>query len=143
MSSWLHRTDKTFLDRVSPNDMKLRFPALVFVDGNGNAESNATWLFGPDLTAVAGFASKYWNIVGDVVSLMSQAERDAVDAQLAADALTRDRENEKERYNAEKSLKALALIVMDEINVLRALHSLSDRTPAQIKTAFNNKVDTL
>ena len=108
MSSWLHRTDKTFFERASPNDMKLRFPALVFVDGNGNAQGNATWLFDPDLTAVAGFESKHWNIVGDVVSLMLQAERDAVDAQLAADALTANRNSQKALYDSEKSLKALA-----------------------------------
>ena len=143
MSSWLHRTDKDFVERASPSDMKLRFPALVFVDGAGNGQSNATWLWNPDLMAVAGFEPKHWAIVGDVVSLMTQAERDAVDAQLAADALTKNRESEKTRYDDEKSLEALALIVMDELNILRALHSLPARTPAQIKTAFRNKVDTL
>ncbi len=143
MSSWLHRIDKTFIPRASPSDMKLRFPSLTFIDGDGNGQGNATWISNPDLIAVTGFKPKHWTIVGDVVSLMTQAERDAVDAQIAADTLTGERENEKSRYDTERSLKALALIVMDELNVLRAFHGLPDRTPAQIKVAFQNKVDTL
>ncbi len=143
MSIWLHRTDKTVLERVSPSDMKLRFPTLVFIDGSGHAQSNATWIRNPDLTAVVGFKPKHWNIVGDGVSLMTQTERNTVDAQIAADELTADRDFQKVLYDTEKSLKALALIVMDELNILRALQSLPDRTPAQIKTPFQNKVDTL
>jgi hypothetical protein len=41
-----------------------------------------------------------------------------------------------------KALRALALIVMDEINILRAavVPSLPARTLAQLKTAFTNKL---
>ncbi len=42
-----------------------------------------------------------------------------------------------------KDGKALALIMLDEINTLRALHSLADRTPAQVKSAFIAKRKTL
>lgn len=143
MSSWLHRTDKTFLERVSPSDMKLRFPAFIFVDESGNAQGNGAWLLTPDLAAVAGFEPKHWNIVGDVVLLMTQAERDAVDAQITSDALTADRETEKGRYDIEKVLKALVLVLLDEINTLRQFHVLSDRTAAQARAAIRSKVDTL
>ena len=40
-----------------------------------------------------------------------------------------------------KKWKALAAILIDEINTLRALHSLPDRTLAQAKTAFINKIE--
>ncbi len=45
------------------------------------------WIINPDLSGVAGVPSKYWNIVGDIVSEMSQGEKDAVNAAEAA-ALT-------------------------------------------------------
>ena len=37
------------------------------------------WIVNPDMSAVAGFSGKYWVITGDMVSLMTPAERDAVD----------------------------------------------------------------
>jgi hypothetical protein len=46
------------------------------------------WIINPDLSAVQGFASQYWNIVGDVVSPMNLAARNAVDDQLFIDQMT-------------------------------------------------------
>ncbi len=40
-----------------------------------------------------------------------------------------------------KAFKALALGMMDEINILRALHGLAPRTKAQLLTAVNDRVD--
>ena len=40
------------------------------------------WVINPDLSAVDGVPANYWKITGDVVSEMSQAEKDAVDADL-------------------------------------------------------------
>jgi len=42
-----------------------------------------------------------------------------------------------------KLLKAFALCVLDEINVLRTNAGLSERTTAQLKTAVKNKYNTL
>lgn len=39
----------------------------------------ASWIHNPDLSALSGVPTKYWNIVGDVVSEMSAAEKQAVD----------------------------------------------------------------
>ncbi len=39
-------------------------------------------------------------------------------------------------------LKAIILIVMDEINTLRAQHSLPPRTKSQLFTAIKNRIDT-
>lgn len=41
-----------------------------------------------------------------------------------------------------KLIKALAAVVMDEINILRAQHGLADRNLAQLKTAIKNKLAT-
>lgn len=37
-------------------------------------------------------------------------------------------------------VKAFALVVLDEINLLRAQHALAARTPSQLKTAVRNKL---
>lgn len=47
--------------------------------------SLADWIHNPDLSAVVGQPAKYWLITGDVISLMDQAARDAVDAQELSD----------------------------------------------------------
>lgn len=38
------------------------------------------WIINPDMSATIGFPSKYWVITGDEVTVMNQAQRDAVDA---------------------------------------------------------------
>jgi len=40
-------------------------------------------------------------------------------------------------------IEAVALVVMDEINILRAQHSLPDRTASQIVTAIESKMTTI
>lgn len=63
MANVLHRTTKQYLTSVNTPD----YPTV-------------DWIINPDVSAVAGFATKHWTITGDVVTLMTQAERDAVDA---------------------------------------------------------------
>lgn len=73
----------------------------------------ADWIIEPNLSAVIGFASKYWIIIGDVVSLMDPAARAAVDAaELNAmrDAIAAALDS------AEDILRALTLTIMDELN---------------------------
>ena len=123
MPNFLHRTTKVYGTSVSYADL---------------AEPLANYIEAPDLSAVAGEPTKYWIITGDVITLMSQAEQDAVDAaELVAsrDALA-DEIDRNESYT-----RAFALVVLDEINTLRAAHGLNDRTPAQLKTALRNKMD--
>lgn len=63
MANVLNRTTKEY--RTSVND-----PDYPVID----------WIINPDLSAVANWPSRYWVVSGDVVTLMSQAQRDAVDA---------------------------------------------------------------
>ncbi len=51
----------------------------------------ADWIINPDLSAVQGFPTIYWEINGDAVLLVNQATRDARDAEIAADALVQQR----------------------------------------------------
>ena len=155
MANVLHRTTKQYLTSVNTPD----FPVL-------------DWIHNPDLSAVTGFAPKYWTISGDAVALMSQSERDAVDVAEAAALLAAVRAVAKAGYDSAvsdltKALKAVALVTQDELNLhalkinaildaidagstlaqvktnVAAIADYPQRTPAQLKTAVDNKVDTL
>lgn len=126
MATVLHRTTKRLLRSVNTPDYS--------VDD---------WIVNPDLSAVAGQPARYWAITGDVVSLMDQAARDQVDADVAQAATDADRTAEKARLTTERVLRAFALVVMDEINLLRAQHGLADRTASRLLNAITAKVDTI
>lgn len=131
MANVLHRTTKQYLISVNTPD----FPTQ-------------DWIHNPNLVAVTGFASKYWTISGDTVTLMSQAERDAVDASEATANLNAARATAKAAYDTaiqdlHKLIKAVALMTLDQINVLRGDVARPAITTAQMKTAIENKVDTL
>ncbi len=124
MGRWVHRTSKQFLNSVSPTDAAAIDPLV-------------NWISEPDLSAVAGFDRKYWIVTGDVISLMDQVARDAVDAaedsaqlDAIADQLTQTR----------SIMRAFAEVVLDEINALRAQHSLPTRTLTQLRNAVRGKL---
>ncbi len=123
MPAWLHRTDKNLLRSVASADLP---------------EAQANYIEEPNLSAVADQPVKYWVITGDVVSLANQTARDAIDAALLSAA--RDATS-NEIDTAESYTRAFALVVLDEINLLRTQHSLSQRTAAQLKTAVRNKLN--
>jgi len=96
----------------------------------------ADWVINPDLSPVIGVANEYWKLLGDVVSEMSQAEKDAIDlANLEA-----SKDTTANTIDVDPYLRAFALIMLDEINNLRAQHGLNPRTKAQLKTALRNKL---
>ena len=100
MPRWLHRTTKQELRSVPSAELP---------------EAQANYIEEPDLSAVSGFPSKYWIITGDVVTLMDQAARDAVDAaELTAffDELANELNDTKERD------RAIILALLDVANFL-------------------------
>jgi len=103
----------------------------------------ANWIINPDLSSVSGFLPKHWIITGDVVSLMDQAARDAADVQETADIVAGERTAGKQQFDDERILKALALVILDEINILRSQHGLAARTKMQFANAIRSKVDTI
>jgi hypothetical protein len=124
MPLWVHRV--TFQELPSVAEADLPEPVGNYVED-------------PDLSAVSGQPKKYWELLGDIFSLADSAEMVAIDA--AELAATRDSLAD-EIDRAESYSKAFALTIMDELNILRAQHSLSDRTPSQLKTAVRNRMDT-
>lgn len=124
MATVLRRTTKQFRRSVNTPDF-----------------DPADWIINPDVDAVIGAPTKYWLISGDVVSLMDQAAQDVVDATEEQAATDADRISNKSRIDDERVLKALALVVLDEVNVLRGEHSLADRTSAQLVGAIKTKIE--
>lgn len=122
MANVLNRTSLEYLQSVNDPD----YP-------------DPPWLHNPDMTAVATVPSRYWKLTGDAVEEMTQAEKDAVDAAIAA-ALDADlTQAVKDDYDARKELKAVVLTVIDEVNILRAaVDTLTDELLAVGNGSANN-----
>ncbi len=120
MANVLNRITKRYLKSVNTPD----YPV-------------ADWIINPDMAAVSDHPVKYWTITGDIVTLISQAARDAVDAQEDSDRL----DGIADQLDQNQSImKAFAEVVLDEINTLRSQHSLPARTLPQLKTAVRSKL---
>ena len=57
-----------------------------------------------------------------------------------AQELDDEKEEITSRIDLDPYLKAFALVMLDEINLLRQQHSLADRTPAQLRAAVKSKL---
>lgn len=111
MASVLNRTSKQFIDSANTPD----YPV-------------AEWIINPDLSAVAGYPSQYWIITGDIVTLMDQSARDAVDAQ----ALSNSRDATASVLAQPESYpRGYALVALDELNAhALKLNSILDAVDA-------------
>jgi len=94
----------------------------------------------PDLSAVTGYPSKYWIVAAapsTSITLMDAPARAAVDAaelEAARNAAVAKIDQ------VESEIRALALVLLDEVNTLRAQHSLAARTTAQLRAAIRAKL---
>ena len=82
---------------------------------------------GNDLTTVNGQVFSEWLAEhgGDPILTLRREAQEALDAQ---------------NSRIEALIRAFALVMVDEINLLRTEHSLADRTAAQLRTAIKNKI---
>ena len=130
MADVLNRTTKEYRRSVNTPD----YPA-------------GTWIINPNLSAVVGVDRKYWQINGDSVSEMSQAEKDAVDAAEEAARITDLKQRLKDRFNQiDDNTKALGLLIFDMYHLVRDNtpgNTLPNLTASQLRTRFNNIVDSL
>lgn len=101
----------------------------------------ADWIINPDLSAVAGFDSIYWDISGDTVTLLNSAQRTARDNEIAAYQQGLRDQAQKDNLDNTQILRAIVRLMVDELNILRAEHALGDRTYAQARTAIFNLID--
>jgi hypothetical protein len=149
----------------TPNPVTDYLPSVNTPDYEGQANV----LVNPDLSAVSGQPLKYWKHVAGAIQLMTQGERDAADAAIAAALLLSQRAGAKDIFDGSgsdaKILKAVVLLLIDELNALRerdrdrstdvaaatnladlkarwaARSALADRTGAQARTAIRAKLD--
>lgn len=136
MAAWLNRTTKQHIPRRSPRNMEEQFGGS-FVDGSGNAQGNATWIYQPDLSSVVGVLARYWIITGDVVSEMDAAAKVVVDQAI----LDASRNSLADQFDDQEGvMRAFALANLDEINILRGQHGLGNRTISQLKSAIRDKL---
>ena len=139
MSDVLNRTTKEFLRSVNDPD----YPTVDWIiEPTVGGQRMRFWI-----VPIQRKEPRYVNIVGDTVTEMTEVEKDAVDAAAAAAGDLARKAQAKDEYDGDFGLlkKAVALVMTDEINILRAAVDppLSDRTPAQVRTAIRNKVDSL
>jgi hypothetical protein len=100
------------------------------------------WIWDPDLSAVAGFDSIYWDISGDSVLLVDQATRNARDAELAANAVAAAKQTQKDTYTDNEIFRAQIKYMVDEINILRQNAGLTPaRTYAQAQQYMFDAID--
>lgn len=138
MGDYLHRTTKVYRQSISPNELP---------------EPLANYIEAPDLSAVAGVPSVYWIIIGDVISEMTQGEKDAVDAFLLSAA--RDAEIQAEIDELESTMRQLVKMVVSELNILRQQFNtttvevqqatdtnFADRTLTQVRQQLRNDLGT-
>jgi len=104
-------------------------------------------LINPDLSALLGIVpQKYWKHESGFIVSMTQIEIDTeVQARFQASSDTIRTNSKLTLYrfnNRDLLLRALADVIKDEINLLRTLHGMPDRTLKQLKTAIKNKIDS-
>jgi hypothetical protein len=142
VASVFHRTDGIYFPSVNTPDF-----------------DPATWIINPDTSAVAGQPTKYWIIDppgSDTIRLADAGEQAAIDAQIADDLNVQDQTAQKDAYVTQRVLEGMALVLLDEINILRDQFNtttaevpsatdtnLTDRTASQARIAVNNKIDSL
>lgn len=125
MGDYVHRTTKVYLRSVSPSDL---------------SDPLENYIESPDLSNVVGVPSIYWIITGEIITEMSQAEKDAVDAAILANA--RDSAIQTGIDNLESVMRQLTILMVDEINILRVEHELPARTFAQVKAQLRSNLGT-
>ena len=101
-------------------------------------------LINPDVTLLRSVSTTHWKCSNAAVMEMTQTEKDTTDAAaLLTEVLVVRADGEAivdTRAVGGVVLRAFALVVMDEFNVLRNLHALSNRTIAQLKAAIKDKI---
>ena len=99
----------------------------------------------PDLSALVAVPRRYWKHVSGSILEYTTGEKSTQDAAEAAAEDTNLRSGAKAQMDGLEThslfMRAFADILREEINTLRTLHSLADRTLAQLKTAIKNRVD--
>lgn len=147
---WWNNVLKVLEQRMSPAKMRAKYGGVHtdWVDAEGNAKTNGEWNYKPDVSAVVGIPTKYWTGTS-VVTEMTQAEKDAIDAAEQAAQIAVMKEAIKARFDQQDdSTRALGLLMLELYQLIRAElkpaalnNPLPNITPQQLKTRFLSIVD--
>ncbi len=86
---------------------------------------------------------KYLKRAANAVVEMAQAEKDIIDQWEAEQQAQKEEEAKDLTISFDRLLKAFALVVLDEINLLRTKAGLAERTIEQLKNAVKVKYESL
>ena len=129
MANYIHRTTLEYYYSTSISE--LAFPVEDYI-------------VQPDLTAVIDCPRRYWQVEGDVISLVSQQARDLIDANRTIAQRDDIADGVDDRNTL---LYAVIKLLMSEINDLSTeVNDLGGsrpiRTRAQFKQALRNELDS-
>jgi hypothetical protein len=100
------------------------------------------WIHSPDLTGLEAVDKRYWDINGDVVTLVDEATQQARDDECFQLATAADKEDAKNK--TDYRLMAILDLMVDEINILRQAAGLKPaRTLEDYKQQIRQRIDTL
>ena len=71
------------------------------------------------------------------------ADQANIDAATLAAKTTTNRDLDKTMYDNKRLWRAVVELLIDELNILRTIEGLPDRTIAQARSAIRRKIDTL
>jgi len=138
MGTFLHRTTKEYFQSIPPDQL---------------AEPIANYIDNPDMSAVVGVPSKYWQIIGDIVSEMDAGEKAVVDQAILD--VQRDSLIAAQVDGLESVLRQLIKLTISEINILRnqfnettaevpqlTTTTFADRTVEQFKNKLRSDLGT-
>ena len=99
------------------------------------------WVKNPDLSQVAGVSQQDWKWdVGNNRPISKTSAEIIADALASLNTSADNSLSSLEAANTVDLLRALALVMLDEINLLRVNASLSSRTITQLKAALKGKM---
>jgi len=107
----------------------------AFNDFAGNADKFFSYI-----GATREYESEVPQVTLDAALVNYTANQAAIDAAYAQAVIDRGLDEERDKLDTEKILKALAELLVDEFNILRVIEGLPPRTFAQLRTAIRNKV---
>lgn len=108
----------------------------------------ADWVHDPDLVATVGQPVKYWFLPGttnpegqEIIDVVDAPTKASIDAAEAAVIEAAEKAGAKTDIDVERVVRALVDMLPGEFNILRTLHSLPDRTAAQVNAALKANID--
>lgn len=144
MADAVNRTTKVYVQSINTPDYPI-----------------GEWIINPDLSGVVGVPNRYWVITGDVITEMSQGEKDALDAaalEAARDSIAAEVDqlegimraalqtilvefnNHADHINAILDAADTANNLGDFKTSIGAIADYPQRTIAQLRTSIRNKL---